>query len=304
MRSMLAMSVALVLAVGLGAAACGGGDDGAASVDAGLDGNGRPTVFGGDRPTTLQVPVTFDASKKYPLLLILHGYGVNGYIQQLYFGLSDVADTGDMLVLAPDGTKDTQGSQFWNADPACCDFGHTGVDDVGYLGKLIDDVSAAWPVDPARIMVVGHSNGAFMAYRMACDRADVIGAIAGLAGHAASAGVACAPARPVSVLHLHGTADEEVPYTTGDFGGVTSPGAVDSVAAWATLNGCTGTPADAGRKDLDSSLPGLETTVSVTGGCPATGAAELWTIVGATHIPQFTPEFKTDLIDWLTAHHR
>ena len=65
-----------------------------------------------------------------------------------------------------------------------------------------------------------------MAYRMACERADVIDQIAGLAGHASS--LPCNPTRPVSVLHIHGTGDATVPYETGVFGGVQSPGAVDS----------------------------------------------------------------------------
>ena len=307
------MRVQATVVIALACAACGA-DDGSAGGDAAIDAAtdaaiatdaaARPTVFGGARPVTLQVPASFDASLRYPLLIILHGYGATGAIQQAYLGFSGVADSAQILVLAPEGTKDTAGKQFWNADPACCDLGHTGVDDVAYLGKLIDDVVAAWPVDPARITVLGHSNGAFMAYRMACARADVISAIAGLAGHATSAGIPCTPAHPVSVLHIHGNADATIPYASAVLGGVTSPGAVESVAQWATRDGCTGAPAAAGTKDLVADLAGNETTVTVTGGCPSTGAAELWTIAQGSHIPSLTVTFRTDVLAWLVAHHR
>lgn len=284
-------SVLSVIALG----GCGG-DDGA-PID-------RPRDFGGARPVTLQVPTTFDDGQRYPLLVILHGYSVNAFIQQTYFRMGDIADTAGALVLAPEGTTDSGGKQFWNADPDCCNFDGRAVDDVAYLGGLIDDVMAAWPVDPARIDVVGHSNGAFMAYRLACDRADVVTAIAGLAGHAARSDVACAPVRPVSVLHLHGTVDVEIPYADNVEGAATSPGAVASVAAWADHNGCTGAPAAGGRKDLDGAVAGDETVVAITGGCPADGAAELWTLEGSDHIPQPTPTFPTELMTWLAAHPR
>ena len=288
------MRVLAAISLALACGACGGDDGGAT----------RPLVFGGARPVELQLPADFDAARTYPLLIILHGYSVNGFIQQSYFRLFDAATTYQMLVLAPEGTTDSGGKQFWNADPACCNFDGSTVDDVAYLGGVIDDVMAAWPVDPAQVMLIGHSNGAFMAYRLACDRADVVTAIAGLAGHAAADGVACAPARPVDILHMHGTLDDEVPYASGEFLGVRSPGAVESVAQWAAHNGCTGAPAVTGHADLDSTVAGDETAVTVTGGCPAGGAAELWTIEGANHIPTPSPTFSSDIMAWLVAHRR
>ncbi len=276
-------------------AACGG-DDAAAPIDAPM----RQTTFGGARPVTLQVPTDFDATRSYPLLIILHGYGANAFLQQGYFKLNDAATTRQMFILAPDGTLDSGGSQFWNSGPECCDFGGLEPDDVAYIGGMIDDVKAAWPV--ASVALLGHSNGAFMAYRMACERADVIDQIAGLAGHASS--LPCNPTRPVSVLHIHGTGDATVPYETGVFGGVQSPGAVDSVTLWASKNGCTGARAATGMKDLDAAQPGAESTAEATAGCPAGGAADLWTIPNGSHIPSLATTFPDDLTAWLAASHR
>src|SRR5687767_5309804 len=145
----------------------------------------RPTEFGGDRPVTLRAPSTLEDGKLYPLVVVLHGYGVNGDIQTAYFGVRSLPLEGKALLLAPDGTADSSGRLFWDADLICCDYENRNPDDVGYLGKLIDDVLATWPVDPDAVHLIGHSNGAFMAYRMACARADVVRKIGALAGAAA-----------------------------------------------------------------------------------------------------------------------
>jgi polyhydroxybutyrate depolymerase len=277
------------------AAACGGT---AATPDA------APTILGGARPVKLQVPSSVQPGMTYPLVVVLHGYGANGYVQEAYLGIRDWPTAHDAFVLAPDGTIDSSGKEFWNADPVCCDKDHTGVDDVAYLGGLIDTVIAERPIDPARVFLVGHSNGAFMAYRMACDRADVVTAIAGLAGAAASTPSTCNPSRPVSILHMHGTADTEVPYAGADGEGLHEPGAVESVAQWAAHDGCTGALTPGPSLDLVQSLPGAETQTNATAGCPPGAAADLWTITGGTHLPDMQPGFPDDVWGWLDAHAR
>ncbi|MCX5745204.1 MAG: alpha/beta fold hydrolase [Proteobacteria bacterium] len=254
----------------------------------------RPIEYGGDRPTELLVPDAFDASKDYPLLLVLHGYGANGFVQKAYFQTAGLLASNDALVLAPDGTTDAMGNQFWNADPGCCDFNHTNVDDVGYLKQLVDDVMADYPVDPTRVVIVGHSNGGYMAYRLACDHAETFAAIGVLAGVASSTPATCLPSQPVSVLHMHGTGDTSVPFAT----------AAGSVALWTGKDGCAGGVTPGPTLDLESTLPGAETTTATVGGCPAGVAIEQWSITGAGHIPNFIPTYGRLVFDWLTAHGR
>jgi polyhydroxybutyrate depolymerase len=270
----------------------------------GNGGGGTPSkIYGGDRPAELKTPAMLTEGKQYPLLVVLHGYSANGFVQTAYFGVGGLPAADQALLVAPDGTVDSKGAQFWNADPACCDFDHTNVDDVAYIGGLIDDIMADWPVDRAQVFILGHSNGAYMAYRMACERADVIAAIAGLAGNAASMPSACNPVRPVNVAHLHGTLDEVVPF---DGGGVPSGfGAEASVAQWAAHNGCTATTRTAtATLDLDSNVAGAETQISVTDSCPASGAVELWRMEGSSHVPVMTSTFAPAIFGWLTAHAR
>lgn len=261
--------------------ACGGTDEP----------NGpRPTTFGGDRPVTLQAPDPLEEGKLYPLVLLLHGYGANAFVQQSYFGMKTLAADGDALVLAPDGTVDSGGKQFWNADDFCCDFDNKNPDDVAYLGGMIDDVMAAWPVDPQRVLVIGHSNGGWMSYRMACERADVITDIVALAGNTVAP--ACAATQPVHILHIHGTADGTVPYTEAN------------VDEWATKEPCTGPRTPGADLDLDTALAGAETKTSSTAGCPADGAVDLWKIEGAGHVPNLSAEFEPRVWQWFLDHPR
>jgi polyhydroxybutyrate depolymerase len=224
-------------------------------------------------------------------------------IQYAYFGVRAWVDRGDVFALAPDGLVDSRNMHYWNADPACCAFGNPKPDDSAYLAVLIDEAIAKWPVDPNRVFIIGHSNGAFMAYRMACDHADKIAAIAGLAGAASSVPAQCNPSAPVSVLHMHGTADAVVPFA-GGLGGTSSPGAVASVAFWAGKNGCGTTQTAGATHDLDNAIAGAETSTSSTAGCPISGAADLWTLTGSSHIPSPSSTMSSDIQAWLFAHGR
>jgi polyhydroxybutyrate depolymerase len=274
---------ALLLALFL--VACGG--SGGAVAD---DDDGPPTVFGGDRPVMLQVPEV-TPGETYPLVLILHGYGASGFFQQAYFGLDDLAERGEAFVLAPDGLVDSMGKQFWNADTFCCDFDGTNPDDVGYLSGLLDDVMAAYPIDPKNVRVIGHSNGGFMSYRMACERADVISNVASLAGDAVN--VPCTPSQPVQVLHMHGTSDEVVPFS----------GAQPSVDQWGDHNGCgNGLTSKGDAFDLDAAVIGAETVAAVLNDCPATAQVELWTMGSSTHVPNITADFDAAISQWWADH--
>jgi polyhydroxybutyrate depolymerase len=262
----------------------------------GCTGNGGPrgTTYGGDRPAELKVPATLTEGKQYPLLVVLHGYGASGFVQTAFFGVGGLPAADKALLIAPDGTEDSMGKQFWNADAACCDFDHKNPDDVGYIGGLIDDISADWPVDKKQVFVLGHSNGGYMAYRMACERADVIAAIGSLAGDASSMPTACNPTQKVNVVHMHGTADELVPYA----------GAMPSVEQWAAKNGCGTTRSETATLDLDNAVAGAETHVQPTASCPPNGDVELWTLEGSSHIPVFNASFSSTIFDWFTAHKR
>jgi polyhydroxybutyrate depolymerase len=272
--------------------ACGSNDGG--GTDSPDAAGVRNKIYGGVRPAELKTPEMLTEGKQYPLLVVLHGYSANGFVQTAYFGVGELPAQDKALLIAPDGLVDSSGKQFWNADAQCCDFDHKNPDDVAYIGGLIDDISAEWPVDKKQVFVLGHSNGGYMAYRMACERADVIAAIGSLAGNASSTPSACTPSAKVNVVHMHGTSDSVVPYS----------GATPSVDQWAAKNGCGTTRSETTTKDLDTTVAGAETHVQPTAGCPENGAVELWTMEGSTHIPSMNSMFAPTILDWFSAHKR
>jgi polyhydroxybutyrate depolymerase len=250
------------------------------------------------RPYDFDQPAGIDKAKPAPLIVLVHGYGANGFVQDALFGFAQLADAKQVYVAHPDGTTDANGSKFWNATDACCDLGHTGVDDVAYLNAVVDDMEANFNIDPKRVFFVGHSNGAFMSHRMACDAAGRVAGIVALAGDVWKDPSLCKPTAPVAVLQVHGDADTIVPYA----GSALEPSATASVATWAQKNGCSGDLTDTGvTVDLDSSVTGSE-TAEAKYTC-ASGAAELWTIRGGQHVPSFRlPDWGNDVFDWLMAH--
>jgi polyhydroxybutyrate depolymerase len=157
-----------------------------------------------------------------------------------------------------------------------------------------------------------------MAYRLACERAEQVTAVAVLAGADQLDERACTPSEPVSVLHLHGTDDQVVAYDGGAFVAIFAedqinrsrpsrayPGAVDTVARWASRNGCDAAPGDGTALDLDTGLDGAETTATAHGGCAEGVDVQLDTIAGGGHIPSLDQEtFGTEVLDWLLAHAR
>jgi polyhydroxybutyrate depolymerase len=106
-------------------------------------------------------------------------------------------------------------NRFCNAQPGCCDFGHTGVDDVGYLTVLLDQAEAQLPVDTTHVYFMGHSNGGFMSYRMAYELGGRTTVIMSRAGAGFLSDTDCVSPRAVSVLDVHGYADAVVLYDGG-----------------------------------------------------------------------------------------
>ena len=267
-------------------------------------------VVGGERPVTLHVPVSYDPSRPAPLLLLLHGYSSRGAEVDGYVGMKAAADAHGYVYATPEGTLDRQGNRFWNATDACCNFDRTGVDDVAYLSGLIAEIQAKLSIDPRRIAVVGHSNGGFMAYRMACERADLLASIVSLAGATFVDPADCTPSKPISVAQIHGTADDTIRF---DGGGPVSndtrryPGAVTTAETWATYDGCGPEPSKLPAKlDIDAYLTAgsdeAETTVSEWSGCDAGSAVQLWTIDGGGHVPALTPAFAEAVFQFLVDH--
>jgi len=266
------------------------------------DGGGTDAPLGGTRPAEVYLPPDYDAATPAPLVVLLHGYSADGGYEDLYLGFHAQATEAGFIAVVPDGTLNSAGLHYWNADPAwCCNFEHSAVDDAAYLLALIAEASTRYAVDPARVYLAGHSNGGFMAYKMACEHADVIAGVLVIAASTALDATHCAPSRPVTVLHVHGTFDTVIPYLgiVYEF-----PGAAEVVDRWIAHDGCNETPSSQLGFDEDAAVFGFETTRDSWGGCGAGSGVALWTLYGSTHVPVFTPSFLPDAFAYLLDHGR
>ncbi len=256
----------------------------------------------GDRPFTLYVPSAYRAGTALPLLVLLHGYSSSGAGQEGYLKIASEAEKRGILYAVPDGTTDARNDRFWNATEACCNFNGSTVDDSTYLTEVIAAVSARYSVDATRVYLAGHSNGAFMSFRMACEHADLIAAIAVLNGAMFTDMSRCKPSQPVSVLNIRGDADDLIRYDGGRIGGNLYPSTAATVNAWVIHNGCVAVPVNSDSElDLVTDVDGAETTVTTYGGCGENSSVELWRIRGGSHVPAFTPNFVPAVLDFLLA---
>lgn len=165
------------------------------------------TVGGTTRSYRLYIPEGLDGPA--PLVVMMHGgYGSGAQAERSY-GWDELADAKKVVVAFPDGL-----GRAWNAGGDCCgESVRTGVDDVGFIEKVVADIEASLPIDPDAVFATGMSNGAMMAYRLGCET-TLFAAIGPVAG-TIPAGYDCAPPGPLSVMAVHGTDDTRVLYDGG-----------------------------------------------------------------------------------------
>jgi polyhydroxybutyrate depolymerase len=201
------------------------------------------------------------------LVVVVHGGGGSGRQAERSYGWDALADDEGFLVAYPDGLNRT-----WNAGGGCCgQAAADDVDDVAFLEALVTELSDNAGVDPDRVFITGMSNGAMMAYALACA-SDVVAAIAPVAGTMLAD---CPDPDPVSLLHIHGTADSLVPLDGSRGEGpvhVDGPPITTVIDRWRSVDDCT---------------PATVTTVGPVqhsfAGCAEGREVQLTTIDGAGH---------------------
>jgi len=155
-----------------------------------------------------------------PLIVVLHGSVMNGGSMRIAagYGFDQLADRHRFAVVYPSGYLG-----HWNDCRNKAKFAakREQIDDSGFLLALIDRMVQQYQLDPARVFLVGYSNGGHMAFRLGIEAP---GRIAGIAVAAASV-----PEQPDSscdysgptprVMLVNGTADNWNPYQGGDTSG-------------------------------------------------------------------------------------
>jgi len=277
-----------------------------------------------------------------PLIVLLHGRCMDADATNRILRLSEQVDSRGFILALPEGARNQfwcstctrlggilntrYGCRSWAATPACCSANPLSwrpgnpdvwepVDDVEHLSQVIQAVKSQYNIAGDKVYIVGWENGGFMAYRMACEKPDVIAGIVSISGLSfADAQTNCAAfgattKTPVNVLAIHGQFDN-IPVDGGRFEGKPVPSVDETVAGWADHNGCDASAkvrsSDAlvSRQKLLPNNP--DTDVMFFGNvseCDVGGRTELRLIRGLNtelaNAMTFTSTFGTSLIDWL-----
>ncbi len=221
---------------------------------------GSIIVDGAKRTYLLHVPSTYDKNSPAPLLIALHGGLGNGrrMIQLTRGGFNALSEEHGFLVVYPEGVR-----KHWNDGRDGKISGYfaqkNGINDVGFISALIDELTKQWNVDTRLVYVTGISNGAVMSNRLACEMSDKITAIATVSGSMSKRFFpSCRPSSPISVLSINNDKDRLMPFSGGD---VTGPfggrklgkvlSASETMGFWAKHNHCSTPPIITREPDAD-----------------------------------------------------
>ncbi len=217
-----------------------------------------------------------------PLLVGLHGGLGSGTQFEANTDFDGLAQANGFIVVYPDGTPIRSGSArlVWNAGGCCgvADAANENVNDVGFITALIQHLETQYDIDPHRVFVTGHSNGALLAFALACQESGVIDAIAVQSG--ALLEPTCHPVQPVSALEIHGTLDQNIPINGGkgarELSGTTFPPPVDALKTIAGADRCE--PPTTGRDPNNHAV-----TIETWRGCRGHTIVEWAKVSGANH---------------------
>lgn len=162
-----------LLCLGLGLATAGARPGGAQALTA------KTLEWQGATRTWYEhVPASCRGAKPVPLVIALHGNSGRGDSFAPQSEWMPQADAAGFIVAFPNGGIPVGGDFGWNAFV----FDGRAPDDAGFLAEMIVRLKGAHRIDPARVYLVGFSNGGGMASTFAGLHASTLAAIAPVSG--------------------------------------------------------------------------------------------------------------------------
>lgn len=237
-------------------------------------------VDGINRDYRLYAPPVYDGFYPVPLVINLHGKTSTAAQHEAYCRTSPVADTGNFIVVHPNGYANDRNIREWFTDKFATN-NPLNIDDVKFIDALIEDVKANYNIDANRIYIMGFSNGAFMTYTLAAKLSNKVAAICANGGGMIFpflGDISNTLTHPMPVLNMHGTVDPLVTFA----GTVQYPSADSLVRKWASYDGCNMTPTVTAIPNSNLS-DGCTADRKVYGGGNLGSTVEFITIYGGQH---------------------
>jgi polyhydroxybutyrate depolymerase len=230
-------------------------------------GSSTQTIAVGGATRTFHLYRPADVANPAPLVVMLHGGFGSGTQAEGSYGWDAKAAAAHFVVAYPDGLD-----HAWNTEGGCCGKpAQNNADDVAFISQMIAAIEREMAIDPARVYATGISNGGIMAYTLACDTT----LFAAIGPDSATQLAPCPSPRPLSVIHIHGTADTKIPYDGGSGDGteaIDGPSIPAVNAMWRQIDDCA-----------DPTVDTAATVTTSTAQCPDGNVVELVTIDGAGH---------------------
>jgi polyhydroxybutyrate depolymerase len=256
------------------------------------------------RTFLVHLPAGFDAKKRYPVVVALHGLGGNGLLMAHVSHLDETADRFGFIVVYPNANEgrwtalDPRDQSGFGRRPGIFDFprsnsrrnetepGGEPINETLYFDAILDKIESEHRIDASRIYATGLSDGGFMVFRLGCDMAYRFAAIATVAATLPfTLSETCSnwAWRSVPLLMINGTSDPIIDYKGRPGLDVRYPllSAKETLKVWSKMNGC-------GNKPVRSTLPprtsgGMETEVDTYTDCKDGGDAILYSVVKGGH---------------------
>jgi len=203
----------------------------------------------------LNIPPSYDGLSDVPLVIVLHGGSGNATSIQGFTQMNSVSDGNGFIVAYPQGFGPTQNGGYSWADGRKTSATKMGIDDVGFISKLIDKVKAEYRIISNKIYVCGFSNGGFMSQKLACELENKFAGVGTLGATIGSEVLSqCSVSQSIPMIIMLGDADPFVPYNGGTVANNPSPivGIETLVDFWKNHNRCQTTKPEIDLPDLDT----------------------------------------------------
>lgn len=230
----------------------------------------------------VRAPAGWDGRSALPVAVFFHGYRSSAADTMADAALGEALSKAGVLLVAPDGRGGS-----WTIPGRLS----TGRDDIAYTRDLLADLRRRFPVDERRLVATGFSAGGFMDWLLACEAGGLFAAYAPMSGAFLDPVPAKCPTGPVSLRHIHGTADATVPMAGRWIAGgrVRQSDVRESLARLRAVDGCPATPQKTVREG------DLTCDIWPAARCASGREIELC-LHGGGHT--FDPAWVVDSMDW------
>ncbi len=194
---------------------------------------------------SLHIPDNFDGTESAPLVVFLHGGGGNAQSAQNFTNFNVVSEQNDFLMLYPQAGlefPENSNSFIW-ADGRGLAPDLQGIDDVGFVNALIEQLKTEYNINEQKVYLCGFSNGSFLTQKIAFEDNSQFAAIGTIGGTMSVELFDNGnPQRAIPMIYIFGLDDPLVPFNGGYVSGNTNFASVKSIANsvdyWVQNNNC------------------------------------------------------------------